>query len=123
MAPMRRISMLSNITMMAFPAISAVLTAVTFRRVSATQAAMKKASTLRPCAVKEIPLSDVYPLVERPIVPLTTRPQARANVMAHDGRIYAAVGDVCGRPRRFSFAALRATREGVIAVPTAELAP
>jgi flavin reductase (DIM6/NTAB) family NADH-FMN oxidoreductase RutF len=78
--------------------------------------------------MKELPLSKVYQLLEPgPVVLLTTASRGRANVMAmswhmmveFEPPLVACV--VSGGDH--SFAALRATRECVIAVPALELAP
>jgi len=78
--------------------------------------------------MKELPLSRVYQLLEPgPVVLLTTAAKGRANVMAmswhmmveFEPPLVACV--VSGGDH--SFAALRATRECVIAVPPLELAP
>ncbi|MBF0562255.1 MAG: flavin reductase family protein [Alphaproteobacteria bacterium] len=77
---------------------------------------------------KDLPLSEVYRLLEPgPVVLLTTARRGRANVMAMSWHmmvefvppLVACV--VSGADH--SFAALRATKECVIAVPAVELAP
>ncbi|MGA3135455.1 MAG: flavin reductase family protein [Terracidiphilus sp.] len=78
--------------------------------------------------MKELPLSKVYQLLEPgPVVLLTTASKGRANVMAMSWHMMvefepprvACVISNAGH----SFAALRATKECVIAVPGLELAP
>jgi flavin reductase (DIM6/NTAB) family NADH-FMN oxidoreductase RutF len=75
-----------------------------------------------------IPLSDVYQLIEPgPVVMLTTARKARANVMTmswhmmveFEPPLIACVVSSAGH----SFAALRASRECVIAIPARKLAP
>jgi flavin reductase (DIM6/NTAB) family NADH-FMN oxidoreductase RutF len=76
---------------------------------------------------EDLPLSQVYQLLEPgPVVLLTTAHKGRANVMTMSWHmmvefepplVACIVGDA-----DFSFAALRATRECVIAVPSLELA-
>lgn len=78
-------------------------------------------------AIKELPLPDVYKLIEPgPVVLLTTAARGRANVMAMSWHMMVeftppliacivSSGD-------FSFRALRASRECVIAIPAVELA-
>jgi flavin reductase (DIM6/NTAB) family NADH-FMN oxidoreductase RutF len=78
--------------------------------------------------MKDLPLSKVYQLLEPgPVVLLTTARKGRANVMAMSWHMM-----VEFEPPRvacvlsnadYSFAALRATKECVIAVPGLELAP
>ena len=79
-------------------------------------------------AMKSLPLSKVYQLLEPgPVVLLTTRRNGRANVMAmswhmmveFEPPLLACVVSSAD----YSFAALRATRECVIAVPDLKLAP
>jgi len=78
--------------------------------------------------IKELPLSGVYQLLEPgPVVLLTTARKGRANVMAMSWHMMVEfepplVACVVSR-HDYSFAALRATRECVIAVPAVELAP
>jgi len=78
--------------------------------------------------MKELPLSKVYQLLEPgPVVLLTTAHKGRANVMAmswhmmveFEPPLVACVVSNAGH----SFAALRATRECVIAIPALGLAP
>ena len=78
--------------------------------------------------MKELPLSKVYQLLEPgPVVLLTTARNGRTNVMTmswhmmveFEPPLVACVVSGAGH----SFAALRATRECVIAVPAVELAP
>ena len=78
--------------------------------------------------MKELPLSKVYQLLEPgPVVLLTTARNGRTNVMTmswhmmveFEPPLVACVVSSAGH----SFAALRATRECVIAVPAVELAP
>lgn len=77
--------------------------------------------------MKELPLADVYRLLEPgPVVLLTTCHKGRANVMTMSWHTMVEftpplVACVVSRAD-YSFAALRATRECVIAVPAAELA-
>jgi len=78
-------------------------------------------------AVKELPLSKVYQLLEPgPVVLLTTASRGRANVMTMSWHMMIefeppqAACVVSGN--NFSFAALRATRECVIAIPARKLA-
>ena len=77
--------------------------------------------------MKELPLSKVYQLLEPgPVVLLTTAHKGRANVMTLSWHMMvefepALVACVVSN-RNYSHAALRATRECVIAVPSAELA-
>ena len=78
--------------------------------------------------MKDLPLSMVYQLLEPgPVVLLTTARKGRANVMAMSWHmmveftpplVACVVSDA-----HYSFAALRATRECVIAIPSAALAP
>jgi flavin reductase (DIM6/NTAB) family NADH-FMN oxidoreductase RutF len=80
-----------------------------------------------PVAKKSLPLSRVYRLLEPgPVVLLTTAQRGRANVMTMSWHTMLEfepprVGCVVSN-RDFSFAALKATRECVINVPTAKLA-
>lgn len=78
--------------------------------------------------MKELPLSNVYRLLEPgPVVLLTTARKGRANVMAmswhmmveFEPPLVACIVSNAGH----SFAALRATRECVIAIPALGLAP
>ena len=77
--------------------------------------------------MKELPLSEVYRLLEPgPVVMLTTAKKGRANVMTMSWHMMVdfeppLVACVVSQGD-FSFAALRATRECVIAVPAAKLA-
>jgi flavin reductase (DIM6/NTAB) family NADH-FMN oxidoreductase RutF len=78
--------------------------------------------------MKDLPLSKVYPLLEPgPVVLLTTARKGRANIMTMSWHMMVefepplvacivSTGD-------YSFAALRATKECVIAIPALELAP
>jgi flavin reductase (DIM6/NTAB) family NADH-FMN oxidoreductase RutF len=78
--------------------------------------------------MKDLPLSKVYELLEPgPVVLLTTVRQGRANVMTMSWHMMVEfepplVACVVSRAN-YSFAALRATRECVIAVPALALAP
>jgi len=81
-----------------------------------------------PRALKELPLAEVYALLQPgPVVLLTTRHKGRANVMTMSWHrmveftppLVACVVSEAD----YSFAALRATRECVIAIPAVELAP
>ena len=78
--------------------------------------------------MKELPLSKVYQLLEPgPVVLLTTARKGRANVMAMSWHMMVEfepplVACVVSSANH-SFAALRATRECVIAIPALELAP
>jgi len=78
-------------------------------------------------ARKSFPLSKVYGLLEPgPVLLLTTAHQGRANVMAMSWHTMMEfepplVGCVVSG-RNFSFAALKATRQCVLNIPTAELA-
>jgi flavin reductase (DIM6/NTAB) family NADH-FMN oxidoreductase RutF len=77
--------------------------------------------------MKELPLSKVYQILEPgPVVPLTTSRKGRANVMAMSWHMMVEfeppqVACVVGSAD-YSFEALRATKECVIAVPAVELA-
>jgi flavin reductase (DIM6/NTAB) family NADH-FMN oxidoreductase RutF len=78
--------------------------------------------------VKELPLSDVYPLIEPgPVVLLTTSEHGRPNVMTMSWHMMVEFTPpliaciVSGGD--YSFKALRKTRECVIALPAVELAP
>jgi flavin reductase (DIM6/NTAB) family NADH-FMN oxidoreductase RutF len=78
--------------------------------------------------MKNLPLSKVYQLLEPgPVVLLTTAHKGRANVMTlswHTMVEFAPPLIACVvSNRNYSFAALRATGECVIAVPALELAP
>ena len=79
-------------------------------------------------AKRALPLSRVYQLLEPgPVVLLTTAHRGRQNVMAMSWHMMIdfeppLVGCVVSN-RDFSFAALRATGECVINIPTAKLAP
>ena len=77
--------------------------------------------------MKDLPLSDVYKLIEPgPVVLLTTAHRGRANVMAMSWHMMVEFTPpliaciVSGAD--FSFTALRATRQCVIAIPAVELA-
>jgi flavin reductase (DIM6/NTAB) family NADH-FMN oxidoreductase RutF len=78
--------------------------------------------------MKNLPLSRVYQLVEPgPVVLLATARRGRANVMTLSWHMMVEfepplVACVVSN-RNYSFAALRATKECVIAVPAVELAP
>ena len=78
--------------------------------------------------MKDLPLSKVYQLLEPgPVVLLTTAYKGRANVMTMSWHMMVEfepplVACVVSSANH-SFAALRATKECVIAVPTLELAP
>ncbi len=78
-------------------------------------------------AKRSLPLSKVYTLIEPgPVVLLTTAHKGRANVMAMSWHTMLEfepplVGCVVSN-RDFSFAALKATKECVINIPTVELA-
>ena len=78
--------------------------------------------------MKKLPLSKVYQLLEPgPVVLLTTAHKGRANVMAMSWHMMVEfepplVACVVSRAD-YSFAALRATRECVIAIPALKLAP
>jgi flavin reductase (DIM6/NTAB) family NADH-FMN oxidoreductase RutF len=77
---------------------------------------------------RTLPLAKVYRLLEPgPVVLLTTARKGRPNVMAMSWHTMLEfepplVGCVVSN-RNYSFATLRATKECVIAIPTAELAP
>ncbi len=78
-------------------------------------------------AIKELPLSKVYQLLEPgPVVLLATAHKGRANVMAMSWQMMIEFEPpqvacvVSGKD--YSFAALRATRECVIAIPARKLA-
>ncbi|MBK7791442.1 MAG: flavin reductase family protein [Betaproteobacteria bacterium] len=77
---------------------------------------------------RSLPLARVYGLLESgPVVLLTTARRGRPNVMAMSWHTMLEfepplVGCVVSN-RNHSFATLRATRECVLAIPTAELAP
>jgi flavin reductase (DIM6/NTAB) family NADH-FMN oxidoreductase RutF len=78
--------------------------------------------------MKNLPLSKVYQLLEPgPVVLLTTARRGRANVMTLSWHMMVEfepplVACVVSN-RNYSFAALRATKECVIAIPALELAP
>jgi len=78
--------------------------------------------------MRDLPLSKVYQLLEPgPVVLLTTARRARANVMTLSWHMMVEfepplVACVVSN-RNHSFAALRATKECVIAIPALELAP
>jgi len=78
--------------------------------------------------MKNLPLSNVYQLLEPgPVVLLTTAHKGRANVMAMSWHMMVEfepplVACVVSNAD-YSFAALRATKECVIAIPALELAP
>ena len=73
-----------------------------------------------------IPLSKVFCLIEpRPVVLLTTAEKGRANIMTRSWHMMMEfepplIGCVVS-PANYSFAALRKTRECVIAIPAADL--
>ncbi len=77
--------------------------------------------------IKDLPLSKVYQLLEPgPVVLLTTARNGRANVMTMSWHLMVEfqpplVACVVS-PADYSYAALRATKECVIAVPAAEMA-
>ncbi|WP_454825658.1 flavin reductase family protein [Paraburkholderia xenovorans] len=77
--------------------------------------------------MKEVPLAEVYQLLEPgPVVLLTTRHKDRANIMTMSWHMMVEfvpplVACVVSQAD-YSFAALRATRECVIAIPAVELA-
>jgi flavin reductase (DIM6/NTAB) family NADH-FMN oxidoreductase RutF len=78
--------------------------------------------------MKDLPLSKVYQLLEPgPVVLLTTARQGRANVMTMSWHMMVEFNPplvACVvSSADYSFAALRATKECVIAVPSLELAP
>jgi flavin reductase (DIM6/NTAB) family NADH-FMN oxidoreductase RutF len=79
-------------------------------------------------AMKDLPLSKVYQLLEPgPVVLLTTASKNRANIMTMSWHMMVEfepplIACVVSNAN-YSFAALRATRECVIAVPALELAP
>jgi flavin reductase (DIM6/NTAB) family NADH-FMN oxidoreductase RutF len=78
--------------------------------------------------MKDLPLSKVYQLLEPgPVVLLTTTRKGRANIMAMSWHMMVEfepplVACVVSNAD-YSFAALRATKECVIAIPALELAP
>jgi flavin reductase (DIM6/NTAB) family NADH-FMN oxidoreductase RutF len=78
--------------------------------------------------MKNLPLSKVYPLLEPgPVVLLTTAHKGHANIMAMSWHMMVEfepplVACVVSNANH-SFAALRAMRECVIAIPAVELAP
>ena len=79
-------------------------------------------------AMKEFPLSKVYQLLEPgPVVLLTTAHKGRANIMTMSWHMMAEFEPplfACVVSNAdFSFVALRATKECVIAIPALELAP
>jgi flavin reductase (DIM6/NTAB) family NADH-FMN oxidoreductase RutF len=78
--------------------------------------------------MKDLPLSKVYQLLEPgPVVLLTTAHKGRANVMAMSWHMMVEFEPplvACiVRNRDYSFAALRASKQCVIAIPALELAP
>jgi hypothetical protein len=81
-----------------------------------------------PATMKNLPLSKVYPLLEPgPVVLLTTAHKGHANIMAMSWHMMVEfepplVACVVSNANH-SFAALRAMRECVIAIPAVELAP
>jgi flavin reductase (DIM6/NTAB) family NADH-FMN oxidoreductase RutF len=91
-------------------------------------AASATPARLKAAAMKELPLAKVYQLLEPgPVVLLTTAHKGRDNVMTLSWHmmveftpplVACVVSDA-----NFSFAALRATRECVIAIPASALAP
>jgi flavin reductase (DIM6/NTAB) family NADH-FMN oxidoreductase RutF len=93
----------------------------------ATQATQKKVANHAP-AMKDLPLSRVYQLLEPgPVVLLTTAHRGRANVMTMSWHMMVEfepplVACIVSNAD-YSFAALRATKECVIAIPALELAP
>jgi flavin reductase (DIM6/NTAB) family NADH-FMN oxidoreductase RutF len=78
--------------------------------------------------MKDLPLSKVYQLLEPgPVVLLTTTRKGRANVMAMSWHMMVEfepplIACIVSNAN-YSFAALRATKECVIAIPALELAP
>jgi flavin reductase (DIM6/NTAB) family NADH-FMN oxidoreductase RutF len=78
--------------------------------------------------MKNLPLSKVYQLLEPgPVVLLTTARKGRANIMTLSWHMMVEfepplIACVVSN-RNYSFAALRATKECVIAIPALELAP
>ncbi len=78
--------------------------------------------------MKDLPLSDVYQLIEPgPVVLLTTSDRGRANVMTMSWHMMVdftppLIACVVSQGD-YSFAALRKTRQCVIAIPDAKLAP
>jgi flavin reductase (DIM6/NTAB) family NADH-FMN oxidoreductase RutF len=81
-----------------------------------------------PNAMKDLPLSKVYQLLEPgPVVLVTTAHKGRANIMAMSWHMMVEfepplVACIVSNAN-FSFTALRATKECVIAIPALELAP
>ncbi|MGE5445859.1 MAG: flavin reductase family protein [Ignavibacteriales bacterium] len=77
--------------------------------------------------MKEIPLSKVYRLIEPgPVVLVTTANKGRTNIMTMSWHMMMEfepplIGCIIG-PWDYSFAALRKTKECVIAIPTVDLA-
>jgi flavin reductase (DIM6/NTAB) family NADH-FMN oxidoreductase RutF len=81
-----------------------------------------------PNAMKDLPLSKVYQLLEPgPVVLVTTAHKGRSNIMAMSWHMMVEfepplIACVVSNAN-YSFAALRATKECVIALPAVELAP
>jgi flavin reductase (DIM6/NTAB) family NADH-FMN oxidoreductase RutF len=81
-----------------------------------------------PNAMKDLPLSKVYQLLEPgPVVLVTTAHKGRANIMAMSWHMMVEfepplIACIVSNAN-FSFTALRATKECVIAIPALELAP
>jgi flavin reductase (DIM6/NTAB) family NADH-FMN oxidoreductase RutF len=81
-----------------------------------------------PTAMKALPLSKVYQLLEPgPVVLLTTASKGRANIMVMSWHMMVEfepplIACVVSNAN-YSYAALRATKECVIAIPAVELAP
>src|ERR1035441_7319647 len=81
-----------------------------------------------PCAMRDLSLSKVYQLLEPgPVVLLTTAHKGHANIMAMSWHMMVEfepplIACVVSNAN-YSFAALRATKECVIAIPALELAP
>jgi len=81
-----------------------------------------------PNAMKDLPLSKVYQLLEPgPVVLVTTAHKGRANIMAMSWHMMVEfepplIACIVSNAN-YSFAALRATKECVIALPALELAP
>ena len=77
--------------------------------------------------MKDLPLSDVYQVLEPgPVVLLTTARKGKANVMTMSWHMMVDFTPplvACVVGGSYSFEALRATKECVIAVPAVELAP
>jgi len=81
-----------------------------------------------PTAMKDLPLSKVYQLLEPgPVILLTTARKGHANIMTLSWHMMAEfepplIACVVSNAN-YSFAAIRATKECVIAIPALELAP